>query len=156
MGNSTEFERAVLWLSQNITFDVDARVNLFEVCDWNNSWKSIGLVDSKASCGAVWINQILMKQIANFNFSMSFKKQYYYILSCFWNVLMVFFPLGHYGVVQHKSSWRTSFCSYTCNWFYKQVGSCCLQESAAYLGWRFRETLSTCIQYTHWVAICMD
>lgn len=30
MGNSTEFERAVLWLSQNITFNVDARVNLFE------------------------------------------------------------------------------------------------------------------------------
>ncbi|XP_030938716.1 alpha-mannosidase I MNS5 [Quercus lobata] len=30
MGNSTEFERAVLWLSQNITFHVDARVNLFE------------------------------------------------------------------------------------------------------------------------------
>ncbi|KAM3703824.1 hypothetical protein ACB098_04G125900 [Castanea mollissima] len=30
MGNSSEFERAVLWLSQNITFDVDARVNLFE------------------------------------------------------------------------------------------------------------------------------
>ncbi|KAK9995813.1 hypothetical protein SO802_020499 [Lithocarpus litseifolius] len=30
MGNSTEFERAVLWLSQNIAFNVDARVNLFE------------------------------------------------------------------------------------------------------------------------------
>lgn len=31
MGNNTEFERAVLWLSENLTFDVDARINLFEV-----------------------------------------------------------------------------------------------------------------------------
>ncbi|KAG5229932.1 alpha-mannosidase MNS [Salix suchowensis] len=31
LGNCTEFERAVLWLSENLTFDVDARVNLFEV-----------------------------------------------------------------------------------------------------------------------------
>ncbi|XP_050225349.1 alpha-mannosidase I MNS5 [Mercurialis annua] len=30
LGNYTEFERAVLWLSDNLTFDVDARVNLFE------------------------------------------------------------------------------------------------------------------------------
>ncbi|KAI9086456.1 hypothetical protein K1719_031540 [Acacia pycnantha] len=30
MGNSTEFKRAVLWLSENLTFDVDARINLFE------------------------------------------------------------------------------------------------------------------------------
>ncbi|GFS32655.1 glycosyl hydrolase family 47 protein [Actinidia rufa] len=30
MGNSTEFERAVLWLSENLTFDIDARINLFE------------------------------------------------------------------------------------------------------------------------------
>ncbi|XP_025015053.1 alpha-mannosidase I MNS5 isoform X2 [Ricinus communis] len=30
LGNYTEFERAVLWLSENLTFDVDARVNLFE------------------------------------------------------------------------------------------------------------------------------
>ncbi|KAB5524933.1 hypothetical protein DKX38_022682 [Salix brachista] len=30
LGNCTEFERAVLWLSENLTFDVDARVNLFE------------------------------------------------------------------------------------------------------------------------------
>ncbi|KAH1248738.1 Alpha-mannosidase I MNS5 [Glycine max] len=30
MGNYTEFERAVLWLSENLTFDVDARINLFE------------------------------------------------------------------------------------------------------------------------------
>ncbi|KAK9669381.1 hypothetical protein RND81_13G126100 [Saponaria officinalis] len=30
MGNNTEFERAVVWLSQNLNFDVDARVNLFE------------------------------------------------------------------------------------------------------------------------------
>lgn len=30
LGNNTEFERAVLWLSENLTFDVDARVNLFE------------------------------------------------------------------------------------------------------------------------------
>lgn len=31
MGNITEFERGVLWLSDNLSFDVDARVNLFEV-----------------------------------------------------------------------------------------------------------------------------
>lgn len=31
MGNNTEFERAVLWLSENLTFDVDARISLFEV-----------------------------------------------------------------------------------------------------------------------------
>jgi mannosidase alpha-like ER degradation enhancer 1 len=31
LGNYTEFERAVLWLSENLSFDVDARVNLFEV-----------------------------------------------------------------------------------------------------------------------------
>ncbi|KAK4843025.1 hypothetical protein QYF36_002963 [Acer negundo] len=30
LGNNTEFERGVLWLSENLTFDVDARVNLFE------------------------------------------------------------------------------------------------------------------------------
>ncbi|GLT70549.1 hypothetical protein SLA2020_426220 [Shorea laevis] len=30
MGNITEFDRAVLWLSENLTFDVDARINLFE------------------------------------------------------------------------------------------------------------------------------
>ncbi|CAN0903266.1 Alpha-mannosidase I MNS5 [Linum grandiflorum] len=30
MGNNTEFERAVHWLSENLSFDVDARVNLFE------------------------------------------------------------------------------------------------------------------------------
>ncbi|KAF7838374.1 alpha-mannosidase I MNS5 [Senna tora] len=30
MGNNTEFKRAVLWLSENLTFDVDARINLFE------------------------------------------------------------------------------------------------------------------------------
>ncbi|XP_057517722.1 alpha-mannosidase I MNS5 isoform X4 [Amaranthus tricolor] len=30
LGNNTEFVRAVLWLSENLTFDVDARVNLFE------------------------------------------------------------------------------------------------------------------------------
>ncbi|XP_010532268.1 PREDICTED: alpha-mannosidase I MNS5 isoform X2 [Tarenaya hassleriana] len=30
LGNRTEFERGVLWLSENLTFDVDARVNLFE------------------------------------------------------------------------------------------------------------------------------
>ncbi|KAK1310430.1 putative alpha-mannosidase I MNS5 [Acorus calamus] len=30
LGNNTEFERAVLWLSDNLSFDVDARVNLFE------------------------------------------------------------------------------------------------------------------------------
>ncbi|KAL6178170.1 hypothetical protein ACLB2K_049689 [Fragaria x ananassa] len=30
MGNNTEFQSAVVWLSENLTFDVDARVNLFE------------------------------------------------------------------------------------------------------------------------------
>ncbi|XP_074564635.1 alpha-mannosidase I MNS5 [Curcuma longa] len=30
LGNYTEFEKGVLWLSDNLTFDVDARVNLFE------------------------------------------------------------------------------------------------------------------------------
>ncbi|XP_047316787.1 alpha-mannosidase I MNS5 [Impatiens glandulifera] len=30
MGNNSEFERAVLWLSENLSFDVDARTNLFE------------------------------------------------------------------------------------------------------------------------------
>ncbi|XP_057950745.1 alpha-mannosidase I MNS5 isoform X2 [Malania oleifera] len=30
LGNNTEFGRAVLWLSENLTFDVDARINLFE------------------------------------------------------------------------------------------------------------------------------
>ncbi|OVA11262.1 Glycoside hydrolase [Macleaya cordata] len=30
MGNNTEFERAVIWLSENLTFDVDARISLFE------------------------------------------------------------------------------------------------------------------------------
>ncbi|KAF6143235.1 hypothetical protein GIB67_039018 [Kingdonia uniflora] len=28
--NNSEFEKAVLWLSENLTFDVDARINLFE------------------------------------------------------------------------------------------------------------------------------
>ncbi|CAH9095875.1 unnamed protein product [Cuscuta epithymum] len=30
LGNVTEFERAVLWLSENLSFDTDARINLFE------------------------------------------------------------------------------------------------------------------------------
>ncbi|CAL4885308.1 unnamed protein product [Urochloa decumbens] len=30
LGNLTEFERGILWLSENLTFDVDARINLFE------------------------------------------------------------------------------------------------------------------------------
>ncbi|CAL5198295.1 unnamed protein product [Lathyrus oleraceus] len=30
MGNDTEFEKGVRWLSENLTFDVDARINLFE------------------------------------------------------------------------------------------------------------------------------
>ncbi|XP_010254901.1 PREDICTED: alpha-mannosidase I MNS5-like [Nelumbo nucifera] len=30
LGNNTEFERAVLWLSENLSFDVDARISLFE------------------------------------------------------------------------------------------------------------------------------
>ena len=31
LGNNTEFQKAVLWLSENLRFDVDARINLFEV-----------------------------------------------------------------------------------------------------------------------------
>lgn len=38
LGNDTEFERAVNWLSENLTFDVDARINLFEV-NWGNLQK---------------------------------------------------------------------------------------------------------------------
>ncbi|KAF4356132.1 hypothetical protein F8388_012282, partial [Cannabis sativa] len=30
MGNNTEFERAIIWLSGNLKFNVDARINLFE------------------------------------------------------------------------------------------------------------------------------
>ncbi|KAI4326680.1 hypothetical protein MLD38_031968 [Melastoma candidum] len=30
LGNNTEFEKAIHWLSQNLNFDVDARINLFE------------------------------------------------------------------------------------------------------------------------------
>lgn len=30
LGNKTEFEKAVLWLGENLSFDVDVRVNLFE------------------------------------------------------------------------------------------------------------------------------
>ncbi|XP_062116325.1 alpha-mannosidase I MNS5 isoform X2 [Humulus lupulus] len=30
MGNNTEFERAIIWLSENLKFNVDARINLFE------------------------------------------------------------------------------------------------------------------------------
>lgn len=30
LGNNTEFERAVRWLSENLSFDVDVRTNLFE------------------------------------------------------------------------------------------------------------------------------
>ncbi|KAL3512938.1 hypothetical protein ACH5RR_025655 [Cinchona calisaya] len=30
LGNHTEFEKGVFWLSENLTFDVDARINLFE------------------------------------------------------------------------------------------------------------------------------
>ncbi|KAI7748923.1 hypothetical protein M8C21_003995 [Ambrosia artemisiifolia] len=30
LGNNTEFEKAVMWLSDNLSFDVDARINLFE------------------------------------------------------------------------------------------------------------------------------
>ncbi|XP_022135212.1 alpha-mannosidase I MNS5 isoform X1 [Momordica charantia] len=30
LGNNTEFQKAVLWLSENLHFDVDARINLFE------------------------------------------------------------------------------------------------------------------------------
>ncbi|KAK4350440.1 hypothetical protein RND71_029753 [Anisodus tanguticus] len=30
LGNYTEFEKAVIWLSENLSFDVDARINLFE------------------------------------------------------------------------------------------------------------------------------
>ncbi|XP_055826499.1 alpha-mannosidase I MNS5 isoform X1 [Solanum dulcamara] len=30
LGNYTEFEKGIIWLSENLSFDVDARVNLFE------------------------------------------------------------------------------------------------------------------------------
>lgn len=30
LGNLTEFEKGVIWLSENLTFDVDTRINLFE------------------------------------------------------------------------------------------------------------------------------
>lgn len=30
LGNETEFAKAVLWLGDNLSFDVDVRVNLFE------------------------------------------------------------------------------------------------------------------------------
>ena len=48
MGNNTEFERAVLWLSDNLKFDVDARINLFEVSDQSASRKGLDVVDPKA------------------------------------------------------------------------------------------------------------
>lgn len=35
LGNYTEFEKAIIWLSENLSFDVDARVNLFEVGSTN-------------------------------------------------------------------------------------------------------------------------
>lgn len=61
MGNNTEFERAVLWLSENLTFNVDARINLFEVCDWKIYWKKFSLVDSKASSYMIIDYSNLMK-----------------------------------------------------------------------------------------------
>jgi len=52
MGNSTEFERAVLWLSENLTFDVDARINLFEVniSTWFEILESRVLCDMMSVC----------------------------------------------------------------------------------------------------------
>ena len=31
LGNKTEFVKAVVWLAENLSFDLDIRVNLFEV-----------------------------------------------------------------------------------------------------------------------------
>jgi hypothetical protein len=66
LGNNTEFERAVLWLSENLSFDVDARINLFEVCDWYTSWEKFPLVDVlllklQPSCSVVTDYSNLMK-----------------------------------------------------------------------------------------------
>jgi mannosidase alpha-like ER degradation enhancer 1 len=49
LGNYTEFERAVLWLSENLTFDVDARVNLFEVLICYSSRKYLDFFSLKVS-----------------------------------------------------------------------------------------------------------
>ena len=43
MGNNTEFERAVIWLSENLTFNINARINLFEVSNMISSCAEIGL-----------------------------------------------------------------------------------------------------------------
>ena len=43
MGNNTEFERAVIWLSENLTFNINARINLFEVSNMISSYEEIGL-----------------------------------------------------------------------------------------------------------------
>lgn len=45
LGNNTEFQKAVLWLSENLHFDVDARINLFEVpkSDIPKSMNVVGL-----------------------------------------------------------------------------------------------------------------
>lgn len=40
LGNNTEFERAVRWLSENLSFDVDVRTNLFEVSNSTTLCKS--------------------------------------------------------------------------------------------------------------------
>jgi len=51
LGNLTEFERGVLWLSENLTFDVDARINLFEVMLFDHFYcYHTGFQESKQLC----------------------------------------------------------------------------------------------------------
>ncbi|KAL9267296.1 Alpha-mannosidase I MNS5-like protein [Drosera capensis] len=49
MGNYTEFEKAVRWLSHNLSFDVDARVNLFEYGVMENKTAET----SNSGCGSL-------------------------------------------------------------------------------------------------------
>lgn len=48
LGNNTEFERAVRWLSDNLSFDVDVRTNLFEVSNSKASCEKFSLLDCRA------------------------------------------------------------------------------------------------------------
>ncbi|KAK4394608.1 Alpha-mannosidase I MNS5 [Sesamum angolense] len=49
LGNHTEFEKAVLWLSENLSFDVDARINLFE----NGVMENETTETSTSGCGSL-------------------------------------------------------------------------------------------------------
>lgn len=143
MGNITEFERAVYWLSDNLAFDVDVRVNLFEV----------SLLKAFSTL-RVWLNSFAYDiHCLHFSLVASSRSDIDHRFSQ--SDLIFLFFLHFYCAVQHKSSWRTCFCSYSCNWFYKQVGSKSLQKRAAQPGSRFRAKISSGIWYTHWIAICM-